>query len=369
MFTLAAYLHRIDPFAIHISGNFGLRWYGLSYIVGFVFAYLLLRWMTRRKLSPLEPGRVADFVFIVALGTLVGGRLGYCLFYAPDRFIDFSASTIFGVTMPMWGVLKIWDGGMASHGGILGIIASCGWFARRNKLPALHLFDLCAVTGGLGVCFGRVANFINGELVGRKTAADTPLAVKFPQDLLDSRFWPAEKLAGLEPVIRTAGPEQTGVSADRWADMVTNQADQAAVTEALKRIVDLTQQAGELPDAVAGQLAPLLDARHPSQLYQALGEGLLVFVALMLIWAVARKPGVIGCWFLIVYAVMRIVGEQFRVPDAHIAHLEYAQLGVTRGQLLSFAMLSIGLVLLIAWSRRAVPKLGGWLRPAPLEPG
>lgn len=369
MITLATYLHRIDPFAIHISGNFGLRWYGLSYIAGFAIAYLLVKWMAKRGLSPLEPGRVADFVFVVALGTLVGGRLGYCLFYAPDRFIDFSASTIFGAQVPMWGVLKIWDGGMASHGGVLGIVAACWWFARRHKLPALHLFDLCAVTGGLGVCFGRIANFINGELVGRKTDDGTPFAVKFPQDILDPQVWPAERLTDLAEVINTAGPAQTGVEADQWSTLVNQPDARNTVAEALERVVGLTQQAGQLPDAVAAQLEPLLDARHPSQLYQALGEGLLVFIALMLIWAVARKPGIIGCWFLVLYAAMRVAGEQFRQPDAHIAHLEFAQLGVTRGQILSFVMLSVGLALLIAWSRRAVPKVGGWLKPAPTASG
>ncbi len=361
--TIAAYFHRLDPFAIQISQDAGLRWYGLSYLTGFFLAYLIVRTMARRGISPLPAERVADFVFAVAIGTVVGGRLGYCLFYARDRFTDFDETTILGITMPFWGVLKLWDGGMASHGGIIGIAVACIIFARYTKTPTLHLFDLCSLTGGLGVFFGRLANFVNGELVGRPCDPRFSLAVRFPQDMTD---WNREQLQELGPVIDAIGPENLGASAQQWDGWLnqytTDQTIFARVHETIDRLIAITHQRTPLGERAVELLTPMIETRHPSQLYQAFGEGLAMFVVLMLIWLVPRKPGVIGAACLMLYAGFRILGEQFRMPDNHIAHHEFAQYGVTRGQLLSFAMFSVGLVLMILWVRRPVPKLGGWLK-------
>lgn len=349
---LAAYLHRIDPFAVQFTETLGLRWYGLSYLAGFVVAYLMVRHLARSGRSPLKPADVADFVFAVAIGTVIGGRLGYCIFYSPALLIRFDTS------FPFWGVLRLNDGGMASHGGVIGIVVACLLFARSRKVSSLHLLDLCSATGPLGVLFGRLANFINGELVGREVSANFPLAVKFPHDL---EYLPPEELAKLKPAIDRVGPELLGFNGQQFVDMAHARIE--GLTDAINRVVTLTRDNTPVGDTLAEAIEPLLVPRHPSQLYQAAGEGLVVFVILMLVWLRPRKPGVVGAWFLMSYAVLRIVGEQFRQPDGHISHLEYAQFGVTRGQLLSFAMLSVGAVLLWYWARRPADRVGGWLRP------
>jgi phosphatidylglycerol:prolipoprotein diacylglycerol transferase len=344
------YIHNLDPIALSIPLGFTtvlIRWYALSYITGFFLGYLIIRWMAQRGRSQLTVLQASDFVFQVALGTIVGGRLGYCLFYAPELFLDFSGQ------LPFWGPLAIHKGGMASHGGIVGIVVSCLLYARRFNISSWHLMDLTTLGGAAGVFFGRIANFINGELVGRPVQSSVPWAVKFPQDIL---LWPSyepARLPALGPIV-----QQIGVQPEQWQNLVRRAyADQGAFNS-LGQILDkllLRIQHGD--SALSQALAPLLDARHPSQIYEALLEGLLVFVVLALIWRRPRKAGVItGCFFCI-YAVVRIIGEQFRMPDAHIG-LQLFDL--TRGQWLSLAMLLLGLALLRYTTRRDAPRLGGW---------
>lgn len=135
-FIAAAYVHHIDPFLFKFSDGFGIRWYGLSYLAGFYIAYLIISWMGRRLLSPLSPALASDFVFTAALGTVIGGRLGYCVFYAPNLLTQFTT------TPPFWGVLAINQGGMASHGGIIGIIVACIYFGKKHGIAIPHLLDL-----------------------------------------------------------------------------------------------------------------------------------------------------------------------------------------------------------------------------------
>jgi phosphatidylglycerol:prolipoprotein diacylglycerol transferase len=360
--ALAAYLHRIDPFALELWDGVGIRWYGLSYIGGFLAAYLLIRGLTRRGLTQLDTPRVADFIFAVALGTVVGGRLGYCVFYSPALLVDFSADP------PFWGVLALNRGGMASHGGLIGIVVACILYARRLGISALHLLDLSALAAGIGICFGRIANFINGELVGRPAPPDLPWAVKFPTVIRD---WPAvapDKLAGLTPLVEQLGPEHLPVTPGLWRVEVAANPLSATVYQTLDRIIELTRTAGPAGDTAAAMLRPLLTPRHPSQLYEALLEGVVVFAVLFWIWRKPRKPGVVGGAFLLIYAVVRIIGEQFRRPDLEIAHLEFAALGVTRGQLLSLAMLLAGVAYLWIAARRPADPLGGWRRKPGTQP-
>ena len=355
MTALAVYLHRFDPFAIRLSESFGLRWYGLSYVAGFVVALLILRALAKRRLILIEPDRVGDFVVYAALGTIIGGRLGYCLFYKPELFIDFQTG------FPWWGVLAVNRGGMASHGGIIGILAAVWLYARRRGVPMLHLMDLCALTGTIGVCFGRVANFINGELVGRPVSTDLPWAVKFPHDILD---WPAhhpEKLPSLTPAAQLMG-----VDPDQWTTAITHLEVDAVAVDFVHRVTDqivaTVQTATRTGDAVAAALLdnPALLPRHPSQLYEALLEGALLFAVLWLVWRVPRKPGIVSGWFLIAYAIVRIIGEQFRLPDVHIGYERLAGLQFTRGQWLSAIMFFLGVVCLVWWSRRPAERIGGW---------
>ncbi|MCB0321056.1 MAG: prolipoprotein diacylglyceryl transferase, partial [Bdellovibrionales bacterium] len=141
------YFHAINPFAIQLTESFGIRWYGLAYLAGFLAGYFSIRWMVKHGKSPLPLELVGDFVFSVAMGCLVGGRLGYCFFYRPELFMDFRSAP------PFWGVFAVNEGGMASHGGILGIILVCIWFGRRHKLLTWHLLDLTILGATLGIFF------------------------------------------------------------------------------------------------------------------------------------------------------------------------------------------------------------------------
>ena len=351
--TLGAYLHDLDPYMIRLFGDFGLRWYGLSYVAGFIVAFMLVRWLAAKRISPLQPQQAGDLVLAVALGTVIGGRVGYCVFYDPHLLIDFSAG------FPFWGVLALNRGGMASHGGILGIIIACIYFGKRNHISTLHLFDLAAWTGMIGIFFGRLANFINGELYGRPCDESFALAVKFPQELREWVFQP-DKLAPLEPAA-----EAIGISPIEWRNAVTmigtDSSASAWIRTAINDMIIATQNGNtQLNEALQLVLTP----RHPSQLYQAFGEGLLMFIAIGLIWMRPRKPGILGAWFMVLYAVARVIGEQFRMPDAHIG---YQALGLTRGQWLSFAMFAVGMVLVTLWSRQKAPLIGGLLPSKRIE--
>jgi len=343
------YVHDLNPFAIQFSENFGIRWYGLSYMLGFICAYLLIRWLTYRQRAGLNPNMVGDFITYVAIGTLVGGRLGYVIFYAPDLFLKFKGD------FPFWGVFAVNEGGMASHGGMIGIVIACILFARRYGVNFLYLLDLVSVAGPIGVFFGRIANFINGELVGRPSPEDFPLSVKFPQDILN---WPNtdfNKLSSLGNVV-----DKMGISHEQWTSQLEKyQLDtlsKAQVYEALQNIV-LEIQKGNT--AVKEALAPLLTARYPSQLFAAVGEGLFLFVILFFLWRKGRKPGFIAASFIILYALVRIGDEYFRMPDIQIG---YQWLGLTRGQWLSVGMFVIGVSMMFLWMRSNSLNIPGWNR-------
>lgn len=342
-------VHDFDPFLWRISGNFGLRWYGLSYMMGFIFCYFFIKWLAERQRAGLTPAMVGDFITYAAIGTLVGGRLGYVLFYGPDLFWKFKS------TFPYWGVLAVNEGGMASHGGMIGITVAAWLFARRNGINSLYLFDLVTVSGPIGVFFGRIANFINGELVGRPCDPSFPLAVKFPQDI---SLWPSQepdRLAGLSSVV-----DKVGINSEQWLEWVQKfHIDVAAreqMYDGLNKIIEAIQTGNT---AARDAIGPLLTARHPSQLYGAVGEGLLMFLVLFFLWRKPRKPGFIASMFVILYAIVRIVDEHFRMPDAHIG-LQW--LGLSRGQWLSIAMMAVGLVLMFLWSRSGSLRILGWGR-------
>jgi phosphatidylglycerol---prolipoprotein diacylglyceryl transferase len=325
---VCVYVHKLDPIAIHFTQDWGIRWYALSYLTGFLCAYLIMAALARRgRVLLRDKEQAADFIMYCVVGTMLGGRLGYAILYQPALFVEFNPR------VPFWELLAIHHGGMASHGGMVGLAIACGLYARKYKLPVRHLFDLIALTGPIGIFFGRLANFVNGEMYGRPAGPGTPWVVKFPHEMEN---WGLEKLVSLRDALAPLGIE--------------GGSDQDLVTHTMKRI----QQSDE---PVTQAVAPLLTARHPSQIYEALLEGVLLFAVLWLIWRVPRKPGVVGAWFLVVYAVLRIIGEQFRTPDAHIG---FQALGLTRGQWLSLVMLVIGIVLLILWSKRPATKIGGW---------
>jgi len=341
--TLGAWLHAIDPFLLRISGDIGVRWYGLAYIAGFLIAYLMMRGLAKRGLIQIPFERVADAMLILIVGTLVGGRLVYVLVY------DRSLLTSFSSGFPFWGVFAINRGGMASHGGMVGVIAaswrvSRGWKLADGRIIGrtswLHVLDITTACCTVGLGLGRVANFINGELLGKvKTPAGVEgpwWTVQFPQELTHFKI--------------NLNPDQSA-KLDR---LLTEVAPGLPYNAALDRLI--TRAA-----TVSDQLKPLLTSRHPSQLYQAIAEGVILTTVLWLIWARPRKPGVVGCWFMIIYGVLRILTEFRRLPDAQFGDRANTY-GLSMGQWLSVGMIGVGLAVLIVSLRRPVPKLGGWLR-------
>lgn len=343
LLTLAAWVHDLDPVVFHLTPTFGPRWYGLAYVAGFAAAWWILRVLAKRGKILLSPIAVGDAMIALMVGVLVGGRIGYAAFYRPDLFISFTGRP------PWWELLSIHEGGMASHGGMIGVVVAAWWIARREKVPFLHLLDALALVTPIGLFFGRVANFINGELLGRIVALPGQpapwWAVKYPQELLSESHRP-----GLQPEQEDA----LGALLVRFAPPPGAVPD---VTEAAMQRLITHVQAGDA--ALKAELAPLLSARHPSQLYQALAEGLVLLVVLWAIWTKPRKPGVVAAWFLMVYGALRVVTERFRLPDDHLVNPLI--LGLTRGQWLSLVMVAAGAALLaFALRTKDNPPVGGW---------
>ena len=179
-------------------GFFTLRWYSLAYIFGIVVAYFHLSRMIKAPGAPMAQKHVEDLLFYGTLGVILGGRLGYALFYKPELFVDFSHEG----WMP-WGLPRLWDGGMAFHGGVIGVLLALFWVSYRNKLNWLSVADYVAVNVPFGMFFGRLANFVNGELYGRQT--DVAWAMVFPADPSGLARHPSQLYqAGLEGLAMAA---------------------------------------------------------------------------------------------------------------------------------------------------------------------
>ncbi|MDX2142097.1 MAG: prolipoprotein diacylglyceryl transferase [Rhodospirillaceae bacterium] len=254
MFAIA--FPQIDP-VIFAVGPVAIRWYGLAYVAGIFGGAWYMKQLVRRPPALMTPAQVDDFLLWALFGIVLGGRIGYVLFYKPMEYLNDPTA-----------ILRPWEGGMSFHGGMLGTILAIMLFARRHKIDQWYVADGVGCVVPIGLCLGRLANFINGELWGR-AAPDVPWSMVFPG-------------------------------------------------------------AGEVP-------------RHPSQLYQAGMEGLLLFT-IMLVLArnetIRRRPGTLTGAFLIGYGIFRIIGEFFREPDAHIGFLA---MGITMGQLLSIPMILFGI--------------------------
>jgi len=326
-----AYVHRLDPFAIQFTETIGLRWYGLSYAAGFLIAWWLVHRLARTGRSPLTGAQVGDLMFYIIAGVLIGGRLGYVAFYEPS-LIGFSSQ------FPYWNVLAITKGGMASHGGMIGATVACLLFARRARVSALHTLDLTVFVCPPGLFLGRLANFINAELWGKPLpeamqAAPPWWGVKYPQEILrwnPARPEDAERLAVIDPLHVTIGGDET------------------FRLEVMKATI-------EGREGVAEIVEPVLTAYYPSQIFQALTDGPILFGVLVLVWLRPRRPGVVGSWFLLAYGLLRIASEWFRQPDEGVA----LYLGLSRGQGLSVLLVLTGIVCVIVCSRRNVPRMGG----------
>jgi phosphatidylglycerol---prolipoprotein diacylglyceryl transferase len=343
-------VHNLSPFLWHFWGEVGLRWYGLAYIAGFVFSYFLLQWLVARQKSGLTRELVSDFVTYGAIGILAGGRLGYCLFYDPSLFLKFKSQ------LPFWGVLAVNEGGMASHGGMLGLMLASFLFAKKHGISLLYLFDLISICGPVGIFFGRLANFINGELVGRPSPEDFPLGVKFPSDIY---LWPSQNPSGLGELAKVV-EKIPSMSRDTWLTWVdqfrTSSEVQLKINQGLLDIVNAIQSGNE---AAREAIGPLLVLRHPSQLYAAAGEGLFLFLLVFFLMRKKFKAGIVGAQFFIAYGIVRTITELYRMPDAHIG---FDSFHMTRGQWLSLAMVVVGVVCGILWSRSGSVWIPGWAR-------
>ena len=306
----SVWVHDLNPFLIHFSGNFGIRWYGLAYMTGFIVGLAIAMFLAGRGRRTISREMMTDLTTYMVLGVMLGGRLGYVIFYAPDLFTQINGE------FPYWGVLAVNQGGMASHGGIIGVVLGAWLFSYRRKTSFLHVGDLAVLGGAVGIFFGRIANFINGELMGRACDPSLPWAVKFPADIYkwtgDAAKVGASETAKL-PLLGQV-TEKLGVSAAQWGDWVRQSRErlpgwpqaQVKINGMLDAIVQAIQ--GGNAD-VKNALAPLLEPRHPSQLYESLLEGLLTFTVAFWVWRKPQKPGVIGALFLTLYALVRIAGE------------------------------------------------------------
>ena len=350
------YFHQMDPFIIQLTGHFGIRWYSMAYIMGFVAGYYIIHnWLIKTRCSPLSKNNLMDQITWTVVGVLLGGRLGYAAFYSPELFTGFDGS------FPFWELLKVHQGGMASHGGILGLIAATVLFARKNKLPPYHCLDITALVAGVGLCLGRVANFINGELYGRVVTGKTVLAVQFPQEMLT---WVSDRkteyLNKLSFAVQTLNNK---MDSESWLELVEQFASSSSsyvyskIYSTIHSLISACEQGNE---AVISALRDVLFYRHPSQLYQASLEGLLPFFVVWWVWRKrSLRPGLIAGIWASCYLVMRIIGEQFRMPDTHIGFQAW---GLTRGQWLSIAMiflLAVYFVLLFKYQKK-YKKWGGW---------
>ena len=271
--------------------------------------------------------------YTALFGVFLGGRLGYVFFYMiPERGWGVIAEDPFII-------FKVWEGGMASHGGILGIMLFTLFYAWRNKLSWPGLGDGIAIVAPLGVFFGRVANFINGELFGTTTAASNWWAVKFPKSLFEKEN--AENLQLAVKQAAVANPDEIGPITEKLAQ--TDDGGFWVTGEAFENILEVARRDPEVLQALSDHTP----ARHASQLYEGFLEGALIFAALYAVRVFFPRlaHGVITGCFFISYAIFRILVENVRQPDSSTI------MGVTKGQFYSFFMIAVGIGFLIYAAR------------------
>lgn len=301
---IAYYLDNFSPFMVKFGPNFGIRWYGFSYLLAFFCGFLLLRWLAQRRYCALSPAKVGDFIALASLGVVIGGRLGYVLFYRPAQAL---ADPLF--------IFRVWDGGMSSHGGMIGLTLVTFLYARRQRISWLSLADNIAIAAPVGLFLGRCANFINGELYGRPTSL--PWAMQFPKEALDLPEVGARTLAAARAVQPSAADLEMVFAQARAGDAV------------LQNVLHQT-----------------LTPRHPSQLYEAFLEGAVLFGCLWFLRLRTRQPrGMLAGLFLLLYAFVRVIVENFREPDAPLTG------PFTRGQTLS-VMLIVGGICFVTYALR-----------------
>ena len=300
----------LDPIAVSF-GPVVIRWYALAYIVSLVIGWRYCLMLADRPPNLATRRDIDDFLVWATLGVVLGGRVGFVLFYNLPYYIDHPLQ-----------MFELWHGGMSFHGGAIGVTIGIIIFARSRKLSIFALSDIVIEAIPIGLFFGRIANFINDELWGRAT--DVAWAMQFPTELLAD---PQKAAAAIESAVKI-DPRLTTAEA-----IIGAYRDNPQIQQLLTQI---------------------LTPRHPSQLYEAACEGILLF--LLLFFAehrgVRRQPGVETGIFLAGYAVARMSGEMFRQPDVQLGFLFHiGAIGITMGELLSVPVLVAGLCI-IWWGRR-----------------
>lgn len=318
----ATYVHQLDPVIFQLTEGIALRWYGLAYLLGFLVGYLLLKRLAERKLWVMPPEKTADFIAAAALlGVFLGGRLGYIFFYQIPRE---GWETI---TSDPLVIVRVWEGGMASHGGILGIVIFTFFYARKHKVSWTGLGDGICVVAPIGLMCGRIANFINGELYGR-VAHGVAWAVKFPGALIDRNAPESDRFGEAFRAATEADPK----FAESMASLNVDGKPDGNELFYFHKLAEANRDS----DTVTKAIEPFLEPRHPSQLYEGFLEGGLLFAIL---WVVRVKfpkapDGLLTGLFFGLYPTFRIFAEMFREPDA-----AWAIEGVlTQGQFLSLFM-------------------------------
>lgn len=334
--VFATYVHQLDPVIFQVGGSLALRWYGLAYLASFLAGYVLLKRLAERKLWVLQPEKTADFIAAAALlGVFIGGRLGYVFFYQIPR--DGWAS----FTQDPLVLFRVWEGGMASHGGILGLVIFTFFYARKHKVSWTGLGDGLCVVAPIGLLCGRIANFINGELYGR-VANGVAWAVKFPGAFNEAK---SPESARFNDALAAA------VDADpAFAERIKEISAQGFADPRAAQFHELIL-ANRGSDAVSEAIAPYLEPRHPSQLYEGLLEGGLLFAILWFVRVRFPKAphGLLTGLFFLLYPTFRIFAEAYREPDAAWV-IENV---LTKGQFLSLFMYLFAAAFLIFAFRKS----------------
>ncbi len=309
--------HFIDPVAIPLPGPVDVRWYGLGYVFAFTVGYYILRYLSREGFLALDYEAIGDLVFGLILGTIIGARLGYILFYDFASFAENPAR-----------ILRIWEGGLSFHGGLAGVVLAAAWFVRKHRVDFIALLDSLALGVPTGIFAVRIANFINGELYGRVTTDAVPWAIRFPTDPTALQLLGIDRVAGI-----------------RQRELAILEAERSGAWAAIRDQVPL---------------------RHPSQIYEALTEGLLLGLILWTIYLVAKRRGIrlptglLAGVFLTGYGIFRSTVELFRQPDAQFRDpndpLGTVLGPLTMGQTLSLVVILAGVYLLFhAWRSARKP--------------
>lgn len=308
--------HFIDPVAIPLPGPVDVRWYGLGYVFAFTAGYYVLRYLSREKFLDLDYEEISDLLFTLILGTILGARIGYILFYDFASFAGDPAR-----------IIRLWEGGLSFHGGLAGVILASWWFVRKHNITLIHLLDSLA----LAIPFGfvvRIANFVNGELYGRITTNDVPWAMRFPTDPTALRLIGADQVYGI-----------------RQRELAILQAEDSGLWASVRDQVPL---------------------RHPSQIYEFLAEGVVLGLILWGIYLFTKRQGrqpargLLAGVFLAGYGIARSLVELYRQPDAQFRDpndpLGTVLGPLTMGQTLSLIVIGFGLYLLISALTRGSSK-------------